>query len=142
MDDYYIIVPPDRNPKEILNVFIKKASTIGIAVSKDKTRIINIGRPVKFCKMKRIFVDDRIIHRGCRDSVKRLRRKIRKFSKTSMSYEDIYSSINSSLSYFEITDDHNIVLKLKRLFYGMFGFSCDELLRRYKEYGIYLPQTV
>lgn len=141
MDDYHIIVPPDRDPKEILEVFIEKAASIGITVSRDKTRIIPFGKPFKFCKMKRIFDKDRIIHRGCRDSVKRLRTKIKKFSKTEMNMEDIATSIGSSLSYFGITDDHYTVLKLKRLFYKEFGFTCEELQRRNKD-GVYLPQAV
>lgn len=125
MDDYHIFVPPDRDPAEIMRTFINKASELGILVSENKTKITPIGEAFIYCKMKRQIKDGRIKKRGCRDSYKRAKRKIRMFARTDMSYEDIYTSVTSTLSYF--TNNHNSQLKLKRLFYSLFGFSCENI---------------
>lgn len=127
MDDYHIFVPPDRDPTEIMKVFIRKASELGITVSENKTRITPIGEPFRYCKMERRILNGKIEKRGCRDSYKRARRKIRMFARTDMSYEDIYTSVTSTLSYFDKTNNHNSQLRLKQLFFSLFGFSCEDI---------------
>lgn len=143
MDDYHILVPPDRDPKEALNVFMDKASELGIIVCPEKTRIFPLGKPFKFCKTKRIFYGDKILKRGCRDSYARARRKIKKFVRTEMPYEDIYASVNSMISYFNTTGNHRTVLRLRRLFYSLFGFSCEDI-KNFRRDGnaIHLPQAI
>ena len=143
MDDYYMLVPPDRDPKEILRIFTEKAAEYGITISESKTRIVPFGKPFKFCKMKRIFDGDRIIHRGSRDSLKRARRKIKKFARTEMKYSDIYTSLQSTFAYFERTDDHNTILKLRRLFYANFGFEFNiEEFRKRGMDELYMPPEI
>ena len=143
MDDYHILVPPDRDPREVVAVFEEKAAELGIEVSSDKTQIIPFGKPFKYCKMKRMY-KGKIIKRGCPDSIKRARRKFKKFARTEMLYEDIYTAVNSIITYFERTNNHKTVLRLRRLFFGMFGFSCEKVtyFRERGNDGVYLSQEV
>lgn len=132
MDDYYIIVPPDRNPKEILQLFIKKAKSIGLHVNRSKSRIISLTRPFKYCKTKYFLTETgKVITRGNRDSMKRARRKIRMFrdklARNEMTYEDLWVSVNGIIAYFSSYNDHRRVLKLRRLFYSIYGFSPERI---------------
>ena len=144
MDDYHIFVPPDQSPKDVLQVFIQKAGDLGIKVSTGKTQIIRIGKPFKYCKRKRIYKAGKIISLGDRRSKQRLRRKIKAFANNKeMLYEDIYTSINSSLAYFDKTNNHGTVLRLRRLFYSLFGFSCEDIREyRRRDNELHLPQQV
>lgn len=70
--------------------------------------------------------------------VKRARRKIKAFrtkiQNGEMSYDDLWTSVNGMLAYFESYDDHNRVLRLRRLFYSIFGFS-PERIENFRERG-------
>lgn len=49
------------------------------------------------------------------------------------------------LAYFKAYDDHTRVLKLRRLFYAIFGFSCERLENfrmRGAEHEIYHTQAI
>lgn len=131
MDDYYIIVPPDMNAREILSKVISKAESLGLTVSRSKTRIVPICKPFKYCKLKYTLTNTgRVIVNGCRGSMKRARRKFKAFHDMveagEMTYLDLWASVNGVIAYFEKYDDHNRVLRLRRLFYAMFGFSCED----------------
>lgn len=144
MDDYHIFVPPDKDPKKIFELFVSEAKKYKISVSREKTQIIKFGKPFKYCKMKRVFDGKKIIKHGCSDSRKRARRKIKKYAKTDMRYEDVFTSVSSSIAYFRRTNNHGTVLKLRRLFYALFGFSCEDLseFRKRELNELYLPQKV
>jgi len=146
MDDYHILVPPGRNPKEILSAFIQKAKEYGIIVSKSKTKIIPFGKPFKFCKVKRVFYGIKIIKCGCRDSIKRARRKIKMFVKNRkiLSVEDVYTSIQSTFAHIKRYNNHKRYLKICRLFYSLFKCSLCDFLKngRKKQNGICLPQAI
>lgn len=132
MDDYYIIVPPHQDAKEIMRLIIAKAESLGLIISKEKSRIVPISKPFRYCKAKYTLTETgKVIINGNRDGMKRARRKIKAFkSKVSngeMSYEDLWTSVNGMLMYFENYDDHNRVLRLRRLFYSIFGFSPEHI---------------
>lgn len=132
MDDYYIIVPPDRDAKEIMNLITAKAKSLKLTINKSKSRIIPLARPFRYCKAKYTITETgKVIVNGNRDSMKRARRKIKAFYTRvncgQMNYEDLWFSVNGLMAYFEKYDDHNKVLKLRRLFYDIFGFSCENL---------------
>lgn len=89
-------------------------------------------KPFRYCKAKYALTDTgRVVVNGNRDSVKRARRKIkafhRKIQNREMSYEDLWTSVNGMLAYFEGYDDHGRVLRLRRLFYAIFGFSPEHI---------------
>lgn len=132
MDDYYILVPPDIDANGILELIIKKATDMGLTVSIAKTKISPIRKPFKYCKAKyTLTYSGAVFVNGNRDGMKRARRKIKAFrhkiDNGDMTYEDLWTSINGILAYFESYDDHNRVLKLRRLFYTQFGFSPEHI---------------
>ena len=139
MDDYYILVPPGDDPKEILSTVIKKAQDMGLHINRSKSRIRPLTKPFRYCKAKYLLTDTgRVIVSGNRDGVKRARRKIKAFKEKvetrKMTYEDLWTSINGILAYFGKYNNHRRVLKLRRLFYAIFGFSPERIENfRYRE---------
>lgn len=132
MDDYYIIVPPDKDAKEIMALITEKAEGLKLTVSKSKSRIVPLTKPFRYCKAKYTLTDTgHVVMNGNRDGVKRARRKIKAFhtkiQNGEMSYEDLWTSVNGMLAYFESYDDHRRVLRLRRLFYSIFGFSPERI---------------
>lgn len=132
MDDYYIIVPPDLDPRQILKLVTKKASELGLIISTSKTKIVPLTKPFRYCKAKYYLTETgRVITSGNRESMKRARRKIKAFypkiQNGEMSYEDLWTSVNGMLAYFEGYNNHTRVLKLRRLFYAIFGFSPEKI---------------
>lgn len=132
MDDYYIIVPPDRDPKEIMNLVIEKAESLKLTVSRAKSRIVPLTRPFRYCKAKYFLTESgKVVTQGNRKSVKHARHKIRVFKNKvesgAMTYEDLWTSVNGMLAYLSQYNDHNKVLRLRRLFYAIYGFSCEHI---------------
>lgn len=128
MDDYILLVPPDAEPTEILRRFTAKAAEIGLTISERKTRIIRFGKPFRFCKAKYSFTESGGLRvNGCRDSARRARHKIKAFhglvETGDMSYTDLWASVQGAFNYFEEFDDHGRVLRLRRVFYAVYGFS-------------------
>lgn len=130
MDDYHMLIPPGRDPKDILRQVTEKAKQIGLTVNLSKTHIQSLKKPFKYCKAKYILTETgRVIVHGNRDGVKRARHKIRAFKvkldRGEMALEDIRTGIQGSLAYFENYNDHNRVLRLRRLFFALYGFSAE-----------------
>lgn len=140
MDDYYIIVPPNRDANEIMNLVIEKAESLKLTISRSKTRIVPLTKPFRYCKAKYLLTKTgKVIVNGNRDGAKRARKKIKAFyhkiQNGEMSYEDLWTSVNGMLAYFECYNDHKRILKLRRLFYAIFGFS-PEKIENFRERGI------
>lgn len=132
MDDYYIILPNIDELKRLKHAFVQAAQAIGLTVHPDKSKIISLAKPFKFCKAKFILTDSgKIVMHGNRDSVKRLRRKIRTFrrrvSNNEMTFSDAKFSFDCSIAYFQNYNDHNRELKLNRYFHSMFEEELNEL---------------
>ena len=72
-----------------------------------------------------------VVKRANKSAVPRDRRKIkalyRKVTAGDMTWEDVWTSVNGMLAYLEQYDEHNNILKLRRLFYAIFGFSCESI---------------
>ncbi len=132
MDDYYILIPPDRDAKLIMKQVIEKAESLGLNISREKSRIVPMTKPFRYCKAKYFLTETgKVFVNGNRLGVKRARRKIRSFygkiQNGQMTYEDLWTSVNGMLMYFENYDDHARVLRLRRLFYSIFGFSPENI---------------
>ncbi len=132
MDDYYILVPPDRDPRKILKAFINKSNGLGLHISHSKTKIVPLVKRFKYCKAKFYLTETgKVIVNGNRDAMKRDKRKITAFGSKvfcgEMSYEDLWTSTNGMLAYLENYNDHNKVLKLRRHFYSIFKFSPEKI---------------
>lgn len=132
MDDYYIMVPPGQDPKEIMALIVDKATSLKLTVSIAKSKIIPLTKPFKYCKAKFTLTETgRVIMCGNRDGIKRARRKIKSFygkiERGEMTYEDLWTSVNGILAYYGGYNDHRRILKLRRLFYAVFGFSPERI---------------
>jgi len=44
-----------------------------------------------------------------------------------MGYMDLWASMNGMLAYLEQFDEHRNILRLRRLFFALFGFSCEDI---------------
>lgn len=126
MDDCYIIVPPDRDAGEILQLIRGKASSLHLTVNESKTRIIPPSKPFRYCNVKYTLTETgRVITNGNRANAKRARKKFRAFLEKVLTGEmdafALWTSVNG-LAYFDAYDDHARVLRLRRLFYALFGF--------------------
>jgi len=131
MDDYYILVPPDQDPNEILMKVIKMAGDMGLHINRGKSMIKPLNRPFRYCKIKYMLTDTgKVVTSGNRGSFKRARRKIKVFKQRLedglMTYEDLWTSVNGVLAYLAKYNNHNRVLKLRRLFFSIYGFSPEK----------------
>lgn len=132
MDDYYIIVPPDRDAHEILRLICEKATSLCLTVNASKTRIVSLAKPFRYCKVKYTLTETgRVVTNGNRKNVKRARKKFRAFYKKvctgEMTADALWTSVNGVFAYFDSYDDHARVLRLRRLFYSLFGFSPERI---------------
>ncbi|MBO6304491.1 MAG: hypothetical protein J6M62_05350 [Selenomonadaceae bacterium] len=133
MDDFYNIVPPDRPHRKILSTIQEQATKSSFTLNPDKTRYVPFTKPFRFCKTKFIITGSgRIIRRANKKAVPRDRKKIkalyRKVMNGEITFEDVWTSVNGMLAYLECYNEHNNILKLRRLFYSIFGFSCENYL--------------
>lgn len=125
---------------KIMNLVVEKAESLRLTISRSKSRIVPLTKPFRYCKAKYYLTETgKVIVNGNRDGVKRARRKIKAFyhkiQNGEMSYEDLWTSVNGMLAYFECYNDHKRVLRLRRLFYAIFGFS-PERIENFRERGI------
>lgn len=62
------------------------------------------------------------------------RKQKRKVSEKKMNYLELWASVNGIMAYFKKYNDHNRILKLRRLFYYLFDFSCESMKKfQYKQ---------
>ena len=132
MDDFYAFVPPGTNHKEVLDIMLAQAERCMFSFNESKTKYILMKKPFRYCKAKFIITDSgRIIMRANKDSVPRDRRKLRAFKHKvdagKMTYEDLRVSVNGMMAYLSHYNEHNAVLELRRLFFKLFGFSCEHI---------------
>lgn len=111
---------------------VEKANSLRLTISASKSKIIPLTKPFRYCKAKYTITESgKIIVNGNRDGMKRARRKIKAFysriTNGEMTYEDLRTSVNGTLAYFECYNDHKRVLRLRRLFYAIFGFSPEKI---------------
>ena len=99
---------------------------MGLKVNRKKSKIVPLSRPFRFCKAKFYLTETgRIITHGCRDGMKRARRKLRYFraqvdagTKTAAEVERWLN--DGPIAYYEQFNDHGRVLHLRRLYYALF----------------------
>ncbi len=126
MDDYYIILPDIEQLKKLAHEMVRKFAAIGVPVNQRKCKIIPLTKPFKFCKAKfRLLETGKVIVNGCRDGMKRARRKLKLFKKQveagRRAIEDVKQFMTCQLAYYKNYNDHGRVLRLSRLCYALFG---------------------
>ena len=148
MDDFYMLIPPDKDPKEVLNIFRKWTKKLKLTMNEKKTQILKFGKSFRFCKAKYIIkATGKIIEKGSTATIYRCIRKLKalkgQIRDGKATYEDVRCSINSTLSYYRNYDDHAKVLRVKRTFYALFGFNCTNLSEyRRRDNELYMLQAV
>ena len=126
MDDYYVILPDIGELKKLAHEMVRKFAAIGVPVNQRKCKIIPLTKPFKFCKAKfRLLETGKVIVNGCRDGVKRARRKLKLFKSQvaagRRAMEDVKQFMTCQLAYYKNYNDHGRVLRLSRLCYALFG---------------------
>lgn len=125
MDDYYVIFHDTNQLKKLGHEIIHRFERYGIAVNRRKCKVIPLTKPFKFCKAKFTLTETgRIITNGCRDGIKRARRKLKLFRREVLSgkrkMEDVEQYMTSQRAYYKNFNDHGRLLRLERLYYALF----------------------
>ena len=132
MDDFSMVVPPGMNQRHVLSVLRQQADKCEIILNIGKTKVIPFGHNFTFCKGRYHFTKSgQIVIKENRNTVRRDRHKIRAFRRMidngEMGYMNLWDSMNGMLAYLEQFDAHNKALHLRRVFYALFGFSCEDI---------------
>ena len=98
---------------------------MGLTGNRNKSKIVDIAKPFRFCKVKFQLTDTgRVITHGCRDGMKRARRKMRYFKTRvdagQMTVQQVEQWLQGQIAYYENFNDHGRVLKLRRIFHAIF----------------------
>lgn len=125
MDDYYSLFPTEPEAKRAAADIISHAEAMGLQVNAGKSKVVPVAKPFRFCKAKfQLTATGAVKIHGCRDGMKRARRKLRLFQKRvaarEMTVEQVAQWLQTPIAYYENFNDHGRVLKLRRLFYSMF----------------------
>lgn len=130
MDDFYILVPPDVKPETVMDALYRQAEKDYFTPHPDKTRYVPLTKPFRYCKAKYVLTDTgKVVVRANRNAMPRDRKKLKalkgKMDRGEVSLADVWTSMNGMTAYLETYDEHKNVLRLRRLFYALFGFSCE-----------------
>jgi hypothetical protein len=80
MDDLYIIHRDREHLKKLLAEIETVCAALKITINKKKTRIVKLAAGAEFLKGKYILLHSgKVLRRPCKDSTKRVRRKLKKF---------------------------------------------------------------
>lgn len=150
MDDFQRILKPDENAREELRDMREQAGRNGIILNASKTIVIPFGKDFVFCKARyHITETGHIVVRANRKAMQRDRKKLRAFRRKidagEMTPDDLWTSVNGMLAYLKQFDEHKNILRLRRMFFALFGFSC-ETYKSFKEgakqHGLYHDQAL
>lgn len=125
MDDYDAALESRERAEQVKEETIRRAEARGLQVNRNKCHVIDLDKPFRFCKAKfQILPSGRIITHGCRDGMKRARRKMRYFRQqvdaVEKTVEQVAEWLKGPIAYYEQFNDHGRVLKLRRLYYALF----------------------
>ena len=144
MDDFYNLLPPKTDYREVLKILRAQAKRCKFNFTDSKTRYVPLTKPFRYCKTKYILTESgKIVTRANKKAIPRDRRKIKslheKWRAGKIDLETVWASINGMFAYLDNYNEHNNVLKLRRLFYSLFGFSCESIenFRRSERDGIH-----
>ena len=124
MDDYDAALESRERAEQVKEETIRRAEARGLQVNRNKCHVIDLDKPFRFCKAKfQILPSGRIITHGCRDGMKRARRKMRYFRQQvdagEKTVEQVAEWLKGPIAYYEQFNDHGRVLKLRRLYYAL-----------------------
>lgn len=126
MDDYYFILESRERAEQVRDDVIRRAETMGLAVNRRKCHVIDLDKPFRFCKAKFYLTETGAVRvHGCRDGMKRARRKMKLFRTRvdagEMTVKQVAEWLQGPIAYYQQFNDHGRVLRLRRLAYAIFG---------------------
>lgn len=126
MDDYNMALESRERAEQVAALVIHRAEAMGLTVNRSKCHVIDMGKPLRFCKVKfQLTETGRVIMHGCRDGMKRARRKLKAFKPKvdagEMTVQQVAEWLKNQIAYYEFFDDHGRVLRLRRLFHAIYG---------------------
>lgn len=150
MDDFNALVPPDVDYRAVMGEMRRQSERCRFRFSESKTRYVPLTKPFRYCKTKFFITETgKVVTRANKKAVTRDRRKIKAFKQRidagEMSWLDLWTSVNGMLSYLDRYNEHKNILKLRRLFYRLFGFSCENyenFIRRERQDAIRRDQAL
>ena len=124
-DDYFIVCPDLDKLRQIGNAIVRKFEAMGIPVNRKKCKLTLLTKPFKFCKAKfTLWESGKVMVNGCRDGVKRARRKLKLFKREwlagTRTLEEVAQYMTSQCAYYSNYNDHGRLLRLWRLCYALF----------------------
>lgn len=125
MDDGYIIHEDWEYLKTVYQRIKEVAEALGFKLNEKKTRLVRFGKQFSFLKRRYDFTPTgKIIKRPDRNSVIRMRRKLKKFQKKfyqgKMKMEDIMQSINSWKASLKGTKCYKTIKSIDKLYDRLF----------------------
>lgn len=125
MDDIYIIHEDKEYLKELLKELEKMCNELGLFINPKKTQVIKLSKGFTFLKIKYILTDTgRVVERISRDSVTRMRRKLKKLRKKldagEIEFSDIrcaYASWRGSVAHY---NSYTTLKNMDKLFDELF----------------------
>jgi hypothetical protein len=100
IDDLYIIHRDKEHLKRFLAEIETVCASLKITVNKKKTRVVKLSAGIEFLKGKYFLLPSgKVLRRPCKDSTKRIRRKLKKFKALinggQMSFDDLRQAYQS-----------------------------------------------
>ena len=126
MDDIYVIHPSKEFLTQLLFDISNIASELGIFINTKKTQIIKLTNGVTFLKVRFILTNTgKVIRLPCKDKVKILKRKLRKFAEMYYNHEMEYIDIHQYYKSWRnnVRDHYNsytLLQETDRYFYELF----------------------
>ena len=131
MDDSYLIHEDKKYLEYCLTQIKAKCKEYGIVLNDRKVRICKITQPFTYLKV-RFFVTDsgRVVKRVYKNSVVRMRRKLKKFrgfvDSGYMTVDDVYQSYQSWKSHAEMLNSHHAIGNMANLYDSLYGNTKEE----------------
>lgn len=125
MDDYVMVLPSHGEAEETLEDMIRRAEAMGLQVNRNKCHVVGMGKYFRFCKVKFLATETgQVITHGCRDGMKRARRKLKAFKTKvdagEMTVQQVEEWLQCQIAYYENFNDHGRVLRLRRIFHAIY----------------------
>lgn len=131
MDDTSFIVPTEETANTVLDVIRKKTVQSGLTLNEAKTHKTPLTGWFRYCQWRFHMTDTgRLVIKPSRRSVTNMHRKLNAFKRKvetgKMTIRQVCNDYQCWRSYVKRSDCHNILLRMDRHFYSLFGFYPKE----------------
>lgn len=131
MDDYCMVLESREKAERVRDDLIQRAEAKGLQVNRNKCHIVDLDKPFRFCKAKFLLTETGAVQvYGCRDGMKRSRRKLKLFRAKvdagEMTAKQAREWLQSQIAYYGNFNDHGRVLHLLRLYFALFERDRDK----------------